>query len=190
LRPEVAESLFVMHQLTGNPVYREWSWKIFKGIDNNCKVAYGYGSYVDVTLKGSSPLDKQQSFFLAETLKYLYLTQSPDHNVSLKTYVLNTEAHPLMILPLSHRDLYQNTELHQSLNAGFPSDGMHRRSTKWVDHVLKAPSDHVTGTIHDSSALIDGTFSDDFTDEELRLSDEYGDAIVCCVLFSDVCSRQ
>jgi hypothetical protein len=56
--------------------------------------------------------------------------------------------------------------------------------------VLKAPSDHVTGTIHDSSALIDGTFSDDFTDEELRLSDEYGDAIVCCVLFSDVCSRQ
>lgn len=24
LRPEAAESLFILHQLTGNPIYREW----------------------------------------------------------------------------------------------------------------------------------------------------------------------
>lgn len=35
------------------------------------------------------------SFFLAETLKYLYLLQSPDHPISLERYVFNTEAHPL-----------------------------------------------------------------------------------------------
>lgn len=35
------------------------------------------------------------SFFLAETIKYLYLLQSPDHDISLDTYVFNTEAHPL-----------------------------------------------------------------------------------------------
>jgi hypothetical protein len=30
LRPEAAESLFILHQLTGNPVYREWGWKMFQ----------------------------------------------------------------------------------------------------------------------------------------------------------------
>lgn len=36
-----------------------------------------------------------RSFFLAETLKYLYMLQSPDHGISLDRYVFNTEAHPL-----------------------------------------------------------------------------------------------
>ncbi len=33
LRPETAESLFVLHQVTGNPVYREWGWAIFQAIE-------------------------------------------------------------------------------------------------------------------------------------------------------------
>lgn len=37
------------------------------------------------------------SFFLAETLKYLYMLQSPDHVISLDRYTFNTEAHPLSI---------------------------------------------------------------------------------------------
>ena len=43
--------------------------------------------------------DVQQSFFLAETLKYLYLTFCDDSVVSLDKWVFNTEAHPLPILP-------------------------------------------------------------------------------------------
>ena len=38
-----------------------------------------------------------RSFFLAETLKYLYMLQSPDHEISLAKYVFNTEAHPLRV---------------------------------------------------------------------------------------------
>jgi hypothetical protein len=34
---------------------------------------------------------------LAETLKYLYMLQSPDHPISLDRYVFNTEAHPLPV---------------------------------------------------------------------------------------------
>ena len=30
LRPEAAESMYIMHQLTGNPMYREWGWKMFQ----------------------------------------------------------------------------------------------------------------------------------------------------------------
>eukprot|EP01051_Picozoa_sp_SAG22_P002829 SAG22_NODE_130_length_18670_cov_12.091379_7_plen_78_part_00 len=41
--------------------------------------------------------DTMQTFWLAETLKYLYLLFSPDEVVPLGQYVLNTEAHPLLI---------------------------------------------------------------------------------------------
>ena len=46
--------------------------------------------------------DVQQSFFLAETLKYLYLIFSDDGTMDLEQWVLNTEAHPLPVLPARH----------------------------------------------------------------------------------------
>ena len=70
---------------------------MFVAIETHCKLAYGYGSYPDVTVDGKQPQNKQESFFFAETLKYLYMLQSPSHAISLDTYVLNTEAHPLAI---------------------------------------------------------------------------------------------
>lgn len=39
-----------------------------------------------------------QSFFLAETLKYLYLLFSPPSLIPLDEWVFNTEAHPLRII--------------------------------------------------------------------------------------------
>lgn len=39
-----------------------------------------------------------QSFFLAETLKYLYLLFSPPLVIPLDEWVFNTEAHPLKIV--------------------------------------------------------------------------------------------
>lgn len=42
-----------------------------------------------------------QSFFLAETLKYLYLLFSPPSVISFDEWVFNTEAHPLRIVPLN-----------------------------------------------------------------------------------------
>uniref|UniRef100_A0A4W6EXX6 alpha-1,2-Mannosidase n=1 Tax=Lates calcarifer TaxID=8187 RepID=A0A4W6EXX6_LATCA len=46
------------------------------------------------------PRDKMESFFLGETLKYLYLLFSDDMELlSLDKYVFNTEAHPLPIWP-------------------------------------------------------------------------------------------
>lgn len=39
-----------------------------------------------------------ESFFLAETLKYLYLMFCGDEVVALDKWVFNTEAHPLPII--------------------------------------------------------------------------------------------
>ena len=41
--------------------------------------------------------NKMQTFFLAETLKYLYLLFSPSTVIPLNEWVFNTEAHPLRI---------------------------------------------------------------------------------------------
>ena len=43
------------------------------------------------------PHNRQQSFFLAETLKYLYLLFSDDSTIDLSKYVFNTEAHPISV---------------------------------------------------------------------------------------------
>ena len=42
---------------------------------------------------------KMESFFLAETLKYLYLLFSPSDVLPLNEWVFNTEAHPFITSP-------------------------------------------------------------------------------------------
>ena len=41
--------------------------------------------------------DSMPSFWLAETLKYLYLLMDPHHTYSLNDFTFTTEAHPLRI---------------------------------------------------------------------------------------------
>lgn len=48
-----------------------------------------------MTKVGDHANDEMESFFPAETLKYLYLLFDPDSKIDLDTYVFNTEAHPL-----------------------------------------------------------------------------------------------
>uniref|UniRef100_A0A8D8YM95 alpha-1,2-Mannosidase n=1 Tax=Cacopsylla melanoneura TaxID=428564 RepID=A0A8D8YM95_9HEMI len=100
LRPEFLESLFVLHQLTGNATYQEWGWKIFQSIEKYCKTPHGYTSIGNVLdERNVRPLDSMESFFLSETLKYLYLLLSNDRKLlDLDKYVLNSEAQPLPIL--------------------------------------------------------------------------------------------
>jgi len=103
LRPEVAESLYLLHFVTRAPIYRDWGWQIAQAIEAKCRLPFGYGSLPDVLDVGRGPLDKMESFFLAETLKYLYLLQDPDAAVSPRSHTFNTEAHPLRVFPADWR---------------------------------------------------------------------------------------
>ena len=58
---------------------------------------HGYASLRDVRSDRPSKMDRMESFFLAETLKYLYLLQDPTRPIKLDTHVFNTEAHPFSI---------------------------------------------------------------------------------------------
>ena len=98
-------------------MHREWGYDIFTTIEKRCKTRYGYGSYPDVTKENQTPEDRMETFFPAETLKYLYLLFSSEQNIDFNKVVFNTECHPLPILQLVHiivmpkfvRILYNNT---------------------------------------------------------------------------------
>lgn len=99
LRPETVESLFVMMRITGEDKYRDWGWEIFQSFEKYARVETGgYTSLNDVTVVPPPKRDKMETFFTAETLKYLFMLFSDDHMVPLTHHVFNTEAHPLPIL--------------------------------------------------------------------------------------------
>ena len=98
LRPETVESLFIAYRLTHSPTYRAHAWAIFSAIEKHCKIpGGGYATVEDVDEVPVRWDDKQETFFLSETLKYLFLTFEDEGRVSLKDYVFNTEGHPMPI---------------------------------------------------------------------------------------------
>ena len=86
-----------MWRYTHDRKYREWGWRIFQSFDKLCRGEHGFSGLLD----SQDPCTKdneQQSWFLAETLKYLYLLFCEDDVISLDKYVLTTEAHPLLLI--------------------------------------------------------------------------------------------
>ena len=99
LRPETVESLFLLHRITGDKKYQEYGWKIFQAFEKYTKIEDGGYSSIRNVKDTNNPgfRDKMESFFLGETLKYLFLLFSDDEIIPLNKYVFNTEAHPLPI---------------------------------------------------------------------------------------------
>jgi ER degradation enhancer, mannosidase alpha-like 2 len=93
LRPEIIESAFYLHRFTGDPRYREMGKVFFDSLVKYCRTDVAYAALSDVDKKTKK--DEMESFFLAETLKYLYLLFSPPDRLDLSKNVFNTEAHPM-----------------------------------------------------------------------------------------------
>ena len=101
LRPEAIESFYHGHVLTGEPRYRRWAWHAFAAINASARTPSGFSSLADVMAPGGgAQIDLQESFWLAETLKYLFLVFAPPGPVRIgldSPWVFNTEAHPLHV---------------------------------------------------------------------------------------------
>jgi len=93
LRPEIIESAYYLHHFTNDPRYLEMGRTFFDSLVKFCRTDVAYAALRDVRTKQQA--DDMESFFLAETLKYLYLLYAPANTVDLTTHVFNTEAHPL-----------------------------------------------------------------------------------------------
>lgn len=99
LRPEAIESIFVMWRITKDPKYRRWGYEIALNIEKHCKIpSGGYAGLADVQGPGNAFNDRQESFLMAESFKYLFLLFGPDEVLPLDKWVFNTEGHPLPII--------------------------------------------------------------------------------------------
>jgi mannosidase alpha-like ER degradation enhancer 2 len=93
LRPEIIESAYYLRRLTHDPRYLDMGRVFLESLKAECRIPNGYTVLKDVATREKG--DLMPSYFLAETLKYLYLTFAPDSALDFDHVVFNTEAHPL-----------------------------------------------------------------------------------------------
>eukprot|EP00742_Colponemidia_sp_Colp-10_P006129 GILJ01006559.1.p1 GENE.GILJ01006559.1~~GILJ01006559.1.p1 ORF type:complete len:345 (-),score=27.10 GILJ01006559.1:127-1161(-) len=97
LRPETVESLFILWRVTKEQKYRLWGENIFRAFERHSQTAFGFSGVKNVQQDPPEWNNEMPSFFLAETLKYLYLLFSEDDILPIQQFVFNTEAHPLPV---------------------------------------------------------------------------------------------
>ncbi|KAI0046504.1 glycoside hydrolase family 47 protein [Auriscalpium vulgare] len=108
LRPEAVESFYVLWRVTGDVRWRERGWAVFEAMEKTARVAGGYASVMDVDDVERAGKNEMPSYFLAETLKYLYLLFTDEELIPLDRWVFNTEAHPLPVFEWTdwEREMY------------------------------------------------------------------------------------
>lgn len=92
LRPEIIESAWYLYRSTKDPRYLEMGRTFFESLVARCRTDAGYTTLKSVVTGEKG--DLMPSYFLAETLKYLYLLFAPEETLDLDSVVFNTEAHP------------------------------------------------------------------------------------------------
>jgi mannosidase alpha-like ER degradation enhancer 2 len=93
LRPEIIESAYYLYRFTKDSRCLDMGQTFFNSLVKYCRTDAGYAALSDVEKKTKA--DRMESFFLAETLKYLYLLFAQPDTLDLTKMVFNTEAHPI-----------------------------------------------------------------------------------------------
>jgi hypothetical protein len=93
LRPEIVESAWYLHRLTGDAKYRAMGREMFDDFVRYTRTGSGFATLGSVITKEQE--DDMESFVLAETFKYFYLLFAPPETLDPAKVVLTTEAHPL-----------------------------------------------------------------------------------------------
>lgn len=111
LRPELVESTYMLYKATRNPMYLDVGRDVVASLQRSAKCRCGYCHIADV--ESHEQDDHMESFFLAETVKYLWLLfdlGAGGDNLVEKgpyPYIFNTEGHflpmsPEISLPAEH----------------------------------------------------------------------------------------
>eukprot|EP00741_Cyanophora_paradoxa_P013921 tig00020723_g13438.t1 len=92
LRPELAESVFLVHRVTGDDSWLQAGRMLLEGLER-LEQPCGYAGLADVEDRSLS--DRQDSYFLSETAKYLYLLFEPAAwpLAHWNNFVFSTEGH-------------------------------------------------------------------------------------------------
>ncbi len=93
LRPEIVESTYYLHRLTGDNYYLLAGSHLFEDFVRHCRTDAAYAALKSVETKEQE--DNMESFLFAETFKYFYLLFAPPKTLDFDRVVFNTEAHPI-----------------------------------------------------------------------------------------------
>ncbi len=93
LRPEIIESAYYLYHQTHDAKYLAMGKTFFDSLLKYCRTPDGFAALEDVRTKKQA--DSMESFFFAETLKYLYLLFAHPDALDFDSIVFNTEAHPM-----------------------------------------------------------------------------------------------
>ncbi|KAG9312816.1 glycoside hydrolase family 47 protein [Chiua virens] len=108
---QAVESFYLLWRTTGDVKWRHRGWSVFQAIERVAKTPSGYASVERVNTQYPLLQDSMPSYFLAETLKYLYLLFLDEDIIPLEKWVFNTEAHPLPVFAWteSEKEMYHST---------------------------------------------------------------------------------
>ncbi|GAB1598409.1 ER degradation-enhancing alpha-mannosidase-like protein 2 [Argonauta hians] len=158
LRPELIESAMYLYRATKDPYLLQIGVDMLESIEQVTKTRCGFATVKDVTDHRLE--NRMESFFLAETLKYMYLLFSPDHFIHnngssgevIQTtygecvinaggYIFNTEGHPIDIAAVHCCSAAKKQDddilfkLHDNMDLlallGATDDGQHYGGQKW-----------------------------------------------------------
>jgi Glycosyl hydrolase family 47/PA domain len=98
LRPEFIESTYLLYRATRDDFFLHVGAAFVEQLEARCRIECGYAAVRDVAVAPADHRenleDTMDSFFLTETLKYLYLLfVDDDHFLHRDNYVFSTEAH-------------------------------------------------------------------------------------------------
>ena len=130
LRPELVESTFMLWEATRDPYFRRVGREMMQSINARCRTRCGFAAVHDVLKRTHE--DRMDSYFLSETMKYLYLLFAPDDHFVLRgNWIFTTEGH---ILPV--------TALPSHLADGAGSDGALWQPESYDNQCLVVPPIH------------------------------------------------
>ncbi|XP_031560512.1 ER degradation-enhancing alpha-mannosidase-like protein 2 isoform X2 [Actinia tenebrosa] len=151
LRPELIESAMYLYQATKDSYFLEIGRDVWESIENSAKTPCGYATIKNV--KTHEKEDRMESFFLAETTKYLYLlfdeynfihhsngtrdsnyqtkaTLSPSCTAGAAGYIFNTEAHPIDIGAIHCCTPLQQTQIQEDVLLSSAATGIDNKQIK------------------------------------------------------------
>lgn len=111
-RPEFVESTFHLYQATKDPWFLRVGEMVLRDITRRCWTECGWADLGDVVT--GERRDRMESFFLGETVKYLYLLFDESHplNRGDGAVVFTTEGHPLVIPRRAERKRNRHSRQH------------------------------------------------------------------------------
>jgi len=92
LNPEMMESTYYLAHYTHDPRYKARNLKYYRDLQRCCRTPDAYTTIKDARTGERS--DLMETFFIAETMKYLWLTFVGDAGFDPDQYVFSTEAQP------------------------------------------------------------------------------------------------